>query len=170
MKHPAFIRNLPWLAAVVFLAVVLFLWPRFVGGQGPDNSAPVFAHASMVIQRADGQSFPFSVEVAETPEQERYGLMFRHSLPDDAGMIFIYSPDQPVSMWMKNTYIPLDMLFVRHDGLIVKIITHAEPFDLTPLPSDEPVRGVIELTAGAVARDSLKTGDKVLFPAFSDRP
>jgi hypothetical protein len=122
----------------------------------------------MTIRRSDGQSFPFIIEIAETPEQQRYGLMFRRALPQDAGMLFISDPDRPVSMWMKNTYIPLDMLFIRHDGTIVKIITHAEPFDLTPLSSGEPVRGVIEINAGEAERRGLKIGDKIVSSAFSE--
>jgi len=165
MKKPQ-LRNWVWIGTPVLIVLALLVWPYIASGQKADQS-PTFEQSSMTIQRADGQSFLYSVEVALTREQEAYGLMFRRSLPTNAGMIFVYNPDQLVSMWMKNTYIPLDMLFVRKDGIIVKIITHAQPFDLTPLPSGEPVRGVIELNAGDVERNGLKTGDKVIFSAFS---
>ncbi len=93
--------------------------------------------------------------------------MFRRSMPSDAGMLFIWPADQIVMMWMKNTYVALDMLYVRHDGTIAKIITNAVPLDLTPLSSDEPVRAVIELNAGEATRRGLKPGDKVTSPALN---
>jgi uncharacterized membrane protein (UPF0127 family) len=111
-----------------------------------DPSAPQFSHAELKIQRSDKKTFSYHVEVASTTEQETYGLMFRHSMPADAGMIFIYDPARVVSMWMKNTYLPLDMLYIKRDGVIVKIVSHAQPFDLTPLSSEEPV-----LLAGTVS-------------------
>jgi uncharacterized membrane protein (UPF0127 family) len=162
-------REFIWMLVVLAIVIAAFFAYSFFANAQSGN-APDFPRASMVIQRADGKTFPFTIEIATTREQDMYGLMFRRSLPADAGMLFIYGPDQPVSMWMKNTYIPLDMLFVAHDGAIVKIITHAVPFDLTPLSSGEPVRGVIEINAGEVEHLGLKTGDKVLFSAFSNAP
>ncbi|MDX2028010.1 MAG: DUF192 domain-containing protein [Alphaproteobacteria bacterium] len=121
----------------------------------------------MSIRTSDGKTISFSVEVATTAEQQTYGLMFRRSMPQDSGMLFIWQADQPITMWMKNTYIPLDMLFVQKDGTITKIATHTKPFDLGLISSDGPVRGVVELNAGEAGRHGLKVGDKVLFPAFS---
>lgn len=158
------------IAALFALAVAaFFLWPRVAGGQHADT-APIFPRAAMTIERGDGGKLPFTIEIATTREQEMYGLMFRRSLADDAGMLFIFTPEQPVSMWMKNTYIPLDMLFVRADGTIAKIVAQTRPLDLTPIPSDVPVHGVIELNGGVAAKDGIKTGDKVLFSAFSGAP
>jgi uncharacterized membrane protein (UPF0127 family) len=157
------------LSALVILGVLLVgvYYGWFYYMEHPSN-APAFPHDKLTIQRTDGTNFPYDVEVATTMPQEMYGLMYRKSLPDDHGMIFVYQPDQPVSMWMKNTFIPLDMLFVRKDGVIVKIITHAVPLDLAPLSSDEPVRAVIEINDGEAAKHGLKTGDKVLFSAFDN--
>lgn len=166
MPKPTLTRILSLFLVLVFVfAGAVFLWPVLVGGPAPEN-APVFPRSSLTFVRADGHSFPLAIEIATTPEQQHYGLMFRRSLPRDSGMLFTQESDRPISMWMKNTYIPLDMLFVRHDGTIAKIVTHAEPFNLTPISSDVPVSGVIEINAGEADRLGLKTGDKVLFPGF----
>ena len=100
----------------------------------------------------------FTVEVAATPEQQERGLMFRKSLAGDRGMIFPYDPPQNVAFWMKNTLIPLDILFIRSDGTIVRI-TNAEAMDLTPLPSGEPIAAVLEIRGGRAAELGIKPGD-----------
>ena len=156
-------RYLPFIP----LALVALFWlayPFFANGQ---PTPPVFPHGSLTIQRADGQQISLAIEIAQTPEQDAFGLMFRRSLPANAGMLFIADPERPMAMWMKNTYIPLDMLFIRHDGSIANIVTHAVPFDLTPLGPNEPVKGVIEINGGAAEKLGIKIGDKVLYPAFN---
>jgi hypothetical protein len=100
----------------------------------------------------------FTVEVAATPEQQERGLMFCRSVGPDRGMIFPYDPPQDVSFWMKNTLIPLDIIFIRSDGTIVRI-THAKALDETPLPSGEPVGAVLEIRAGRAAELGIKEGD-----------
>ena len=102
----------------------------------------------------------FTVEVAATPEQQERGLMFVKSLAGDRGMIFPYDPPQDVNFWMKNTLIPLDIIFIRSDGTIVRI-TKAKPLDLTPLPSGEPIAGVLEIAGGRAAALGVKEGDMV---------
>ena len=94
------------------------------------------------------------------------GLMFRRSLGDDEGMIFLHDKAGPVGMWMKNTYISLDMFFVRSDGVIHRIETHTEPFSLATISSDGEVLAVIEMIAGSADRLGIKPGDKVEYPAF----
>jgi uncharacterized membrane protein (UPF0127 family) len=105
----------------------------------------------------------FTVEVAATPEQQERGLMFRKSLAPDRGMIFPYSPPQEVGFWMKNTLIPLDIVYIRQDGTIARI-TNAQPMDITPLPSGEPVVLVLEIAGGRAAQLGIKEGDKVSWP------
>jgi hypothetical protein len=102
----------------------------------------------------------FTVEVAATPEQQERGLMFRRTLPGDRGMIFPYEPAQEVAFWMKNTLIPLDIVFIRSDGTIVRIV-NAEPMDLTPLPSGEPITGVLEIRGGRAKELGIREGDIV---------
>jgi uncharacterized protein len=155
--------KLLWIVAVVALAVLLAGWAYHA--QSGRNGV-VFSQSKMEILRADGSKAPFAIEIAETHEQQERGLMFRKKLAPNAGMLFLWPEDQPVSMWMKNTFIPLDMLFVAHDGRIVKITANAAPLDLTTLSSDGAVRAVIEIGGGEAARQNLKTGDKVLFSAF----
>ncbi len=128
------------------------------------KEVPSFPKADLTITLADGTVIPFHVEVATTPLQHEYGLMFRKNLGAHEGMIFIFDKEQPVSFWMKNTFIPLDMLFVRENGVIAKITPDAKPFDETPLSSGEPVHSVIELNAGAARENHVAVGDKVILP------
>ena len=102
----------------------------------------------------------FIVEIAATEEQQERGLMFRKSLAGDRGMIFPYDPPQEVAFWMKNTLIPLDIVFIRSDGTIVRI-THAEAMDLTPLQSGEPIAAVLEVRGGRAAELGIREGDIV---------
>jgi uncharacterized protein len=100
----------------------------------------------------------FTVEVAATLDQQERGLMFRRSLAGDRGMIFRYDPPQDVSFWMRNTLIPLDILFIRSDGTVVRI-THAKALDETPLPAGEPIAAVLEIRGGRAAELGIEEGD-----------
>ena len=113
----------------------------------------------LTIHSATGDH-KFTVQVAATPEQQEHGLMFYRSLPGDQGMIFPYEPPQAVSFWMKNTLIPLDMLFIRADGTIARIAT-AKPLDETPVPSGVPIAAVLEIRGGRAAELGIREGDKV---------
>jgi uncharacterized membrane protein (UPF0127 family) len=102
----------------------------------------------------------FTVEVAATLDQQEKGLMFRRSVAPDRGMIFPYDPPQQVAFWMKNTLIPLDIIFIDTNHRIARI-TNAKSMDLTPLPSGVPVTGVLEIAAGRAAQLGIKVGDPV---------
>lgn len=102
----------------------------------------------------------FTVEIAATPEQQEKGLMFNRSLGPDEGMIFPYDPPQNVSFWMRNTLIPLDIIFIRPDRTIARITT-GKPLDETSLPSGEPVDGVLEIRGGRAAELGIQPGDVV---------
>jgi uncharacterized membrane protein (UPF0127 family) len=108
--------------------------------------------------RAKNGVHRFNVDVAATSEQQERGLMFVKSLAGDRGMIFPYDPPQEVAFWMKNTLIPLDIIFIRSDGTIVRI-TKAEALDLTPLPSGEPIAAVLEIGGGRAAELGITEGD-----------
>ncbi len=110
----------------------------------------------------------FKVEVAETPEQMTQGLMFRRSLAPDAGMLFDYKEPTAATMWMRNTLIPLDMLFVDAQGRIVNIHQRAVPQSLDVIAAAAPVRVVIELNGGTAARLGIKPGDRVVHPIFGN--
>ena len=109
----------------------------------------------------------FHVEVATTPAQHTQGLMFRRQLAPDAGMLFIYSPPKIASMWMKNTFIPLDMVFIDGNGRIVGIAERAIPGSLEVISSNQPITGVLELNGGTAARLRIAVGDRVIYPAFN---
>lgn len=121
--------------------------------------------AALDIATAKGD-FHFKVEVADTDASRERGLMFRKSLAPDRGMLFDFKSSQTVSFWMKNTLIPLDMLFIGADGRIVSIAREARPMDETPIPSGAPVMAVLELRAGRAAQIDAEPGDKVREPIF----
>ena len=106
------------------------------------------------------------VEITSTPEEKAMGLMFRTSLADDAGMLFPYAPPQEATMWMRNTYISLDMIFIRADGVIHRIEANTEPFSERVIASRGIVTAVLELKAGSAAQLGLKPGDRVRHPLF----
>jgi uncharacterized protein len=108
----------------------------------------------------------FSAEVADTDELRERGLMFRHVLPKDSAMLFDFGKPRPAAMWMKNTYISLDMLFVRLDGTIAALAENTEPFSTQIISVEEPVKGVVELPAGTVKRLGIKRDDKVYHEIF----
>ena len=110
----------------------------------------------------------FTVEVAVTPASRQRGLMHRRSLAPDAGMLFDYGRATPAAMWMKNTFIPLDMLFIDGDGLILKIAERTVPHSLDMVASDGPARAVLELNAGTAARLGIRTGDRVRHAIFAN--
>jgi hypothetical protein len=124
-----------------------------------------FPTASLTILTASGPH-RFTVELATSPEQMTQGLMFRQSLAPDAGMLFDYQTPSMATMWMKNTLIPLDMLFVDASGHIVNIHERAVPGALDVIAAAAPVRAVIELNGGTAARLGIRPGDRVFYPIF----
>lgn len=111
----------------------------------------------------------FRVEVMRDDAARQRGLMFRQHLPADRGMLFDFERTAPIAMWMKNTLIPLDMLFIRADGSVARIEERTEPLSERTIPSGEPVRAVLELDGGTAARLGLRAGDRVDHPLFKRR-
>ena len=109
-----------------------------------------------------------TVEIADTPALRERGLMFRHRLGKDSGMLFLYDRAQPVAMWMKNTYIPLDMVFVRADGTVAQIVRGTVPHSLDTIQSREPVQAVLEIAAGEASRLGVSAGAVIRHPAFGN--
>jgi uncharacterized protein len=126
-----------------------------------------FATSELTIVSATGPH-RFTVELAETPEQMEQGLMFRRTMAADAGMLFDYKTPVVATMWMRNTLIPLDMLFVDAHGRIVSIHERAVPQSLDVIAAAAPVRAVIELNGGTAARLGIAPGDKVQHPIFGN--
>lgn len=106
----------------------------------------------------------FQIEVADTPKQREVGLMYRRSLAPDHGMLFDFGRPQEVSMWMQNTYVSLDMVFVGEDARVTRIAESTEPLSTRIIPSEGPARYVVELLAGSAKRIGLKPGDRVVHP------
>nr|WP_238243862.1 DUF192 domain-containing protein [Methylobacterium iners] len=111
----------------------------------------------------------FQVEVMRDDASRARGLMFRRSMPPDRGMLFDFEQVAPVAMWMKNTYLPLDMLFIRADGTVARIAADTEPLSTKVVPSGEPVLAVLELNAGTTARLGIRAGDRVEHGMFKRR-
>lgn len=113
-----------------------------------------------------GRRHRFTVEMADNDERRTLGLMHRRSMPADAGMLFDFKRDSPVSMWMRNTLIPLDMLFMDRTGRVTHIHERAVPMSETIIESGGSVRAVLELNGGTVQRLGLKVGDRLIHPMF----
>ena len=111
----------------------------------------------------------FEVEMATTEEEKTTGLMYRKELADGKGMLFDFSPEQQISMWMKNTYISLDMIFIRADGRILRIAENTEPLSTKIISSGGLAKGVLEVIAGTAQKYGIRPGDRVAHPLFNGR-
>lgn len=153
MRHPA--RNFGF-ARLTSALLALFLC----------LSLPAFAQEKFDIQpltivTKGGKSHAFTVELAVTPREREQGLMNRQEMADDKGMLFAFGETRQVFMWMKNTYIPLDMLFIGKDGKVRAIKENAEPLSEAIIDSQGPIDYVLELTGGTVKRLGIRSGNRV---------
>lgn len=121
---------------------------------------------TVVLVTAAGEH-AIEVEVAETPAEKAVGLMFRRSVPEGTGMLFPYETAHEVTMWMRNTYASLDMVFIRADGVVHRIEARTEPLSERVIASQGPVTAVLELAGGGAERLGLKPGDRVVHPHFN---
>jgi uncharacterized protein len=117
-----------------------------------------------------GGTHSFSVEIVDTPETRAQGLMYREALAPDTGMLFDFKESRPVSFWMRNTLIPLDMIFITAEGLVANVHAQARPHDPTSIPSDGPVMFVLEIPGGRAAELGIAAGDKVVHPRIKGGP
>lgn len=145
-------RLLPFLIAFAPLAAC--------NAAAPLAQADVAALSPLTITARSGD-IPFQVEVARTAEEQARGLMYRTGLAAGRGMIFPMSPPRPASFWMKNTFIPLDILFIRPDGTIARIAENTTPESLDQIIAGEPVAAVLEIAGGEAARLGIAEGDRV---------
>lgn len=136
-------------------------------GDAPGPPAPGGGLEKLEIVTASA-THEFSVEVMRTPRQRERGLMFRRFLPPDRGMLFSFEAERPLAMWMKNTYLPLDMIFIGRTGKVVGLAENTEPLSEKVIPSRAPAFGVLELNAGTAARIGVRIGDTVRHPIFGD--
>lgn len=132
------------------------------------NGATSAQQANVPLEiRTAKRKIKFKVEVARTPEEQARGLMFRQSLPEFGGMIFPMVPPRVASFWMKDTVIPLDLIFIRSDGTIARIAANAIPYDLTPITSGEPVVAVLEIAGGRAEALGIGENDRVIWKSDS---
>lgn len=151
-----------WLRAGLWVA--LFFWIFLVAPNGAD----VHAAGLQPLEIATRSGVKtFSVEMATTPEEKANGLMYRKHLPNGQGMLFDFSPAQQVSMWMKNTYISLDMIFIGPDGRILRIAENTEPLSTRIISSRGPAKGVLEVIGGSAKKYGIAPGDRVSHPLFN---
>ncbi|QLH38774.1 MAG: DUF192 domain-containing protein [Defluviicoccus sp.] len=139
-----------------------------LSGQGPLHAAeePVFPVSPLTIETARGR-YQFMVEMAETPSTQRQGLQKRQQLAPDAGMLFNFHQPRPIAMWMKDTLIPLDMVFLDDRGVIINIAENTVPLSYDQIPSKGPVLAVLEVNAGTAARLNMRPGDRVYHAIFT---
>jgi uncharacterized protein len=145
---------------------VLVIGALFCAGDAAALASVSLEESELIVDAADGE-FEFQVEMAVSPEQRSRGLMFRESLEEDRGMLFDFGTPQRASMWMRNTYVPLDMLFIDAAGRITQIAENTQPLSDTVVASREPVRAVLELLGGVSAKLGIKPGDRVIHPLFT---
>jgi uncharacterized protein len=147
---------------------LLLLWL----GPAPTAAVAVAAgqlpESELAIVTADGERHRFQVEVARTPAEQSLGLMYRQSLAPDRGMLFAYRVPRVISMWMKNTYIPLDMLFIGEDGRIGHVAAETTPLSEASISSGGPAIAVLEVPGGTAERLGIEAGDRVEHAIFDD--
>lgn len=133
---------------------------------GPPVAQDTLLVEKLAIETADGKKHVFDVEIARTPAEHSYGLMNRKSMGMNYGMLFLFPVEAERSFWMRNTLIPLDMIFIREDGAIHSIHDSAIPHDLTPIYSKGPALAVLEINGGRAAALGIKPGDRVIYRTF----
>lgn len=126
-----------------------------------------FPTGELTIKTEDA-SYDFDIELALDDSHRQYGLMFRTSLPEMNGMLFIYDEKKRVSMWMKNTFIPLDILFIDDDGKIIRIAKSQQPRSLSLIRSGGQAKAVLELNAGLTNKLKIEEGDEIIYPTFGN--
>ena len=134
------------------------------------HGAPVPAAETQTLEIVTANGVhSFAVEFVANDADRAKGLMFRRELPEGRGMLFDFQREQDVAMWMQNTYIPLDMIFINADGRIRRIAENTEPLSTAIIPSGGPVRGVLEVIGGTARKFGIKPGDRVAHPIFARR-
>ena len=154
------------LAAVpIVLALVA---PVHAQNDDPTGPQPTLARQPLTIMDDNGKPHQFKVEMAVTEQEQETGLMFRKDVPADSGMLFVFPVVQPEPFWMKNTLVPLDMVFINPDGTIRAIAENTIPYSLAPVDSGGPVKAVLELQGGLTAKENISVGDQVIAQTFGN--
>lgn len=149
MKHKLLLTLICFIGVVTFVVSLVY---------------PITSYAGEVVIHSDTGPHTFSVEVMRNQQDRSKGLMFRKYLAPDAGMLFDFDDPRPVSMWMKNTYISLDMLFISKEGVVHKIAENTTPHSTEIISSNSQVKYVLEINGGASAKLGIKPGNRVTLP------
>ncbi|MEG9526123.1 MAG: DUF192 domain-containing protein [Hyphomicrobiales bacterium] len=153
-------------AAVACLMIMAAPVPAVLA-QAPARATAAAGEPLTIVTKAGPKRF--NVEVMRDDAGRSRGLMFRRHMAADHGMLFDFEREEPVTMWMKNTYLPLDMVFIRPDGTISRIAADTEPLSTAIIPSGSPVSAVLELNAGTAAKLGIQPGDRIEHPLFKAR-
>jgi uncharacterized membrane protein (UPF0127 family) len=154
-----------WVAAMLF-ASALFSGSMARALDATPESLSAFPQSLLAIRTTGGTVVNFKIWTADNPRRQEQGLMFVHDMDEHAGMLFVFPGNQQPTMWMKNTYISLDLLFIDEHGRIEYIAAQATPLSLSIIQSPKPALAVLELKGGASDRFGIKVGDSVLHPSF----
>ena len=155
---------------LVFAAAMALAGSTVVLAQsGPPEDLAAFPRGKLEISDGKKVKYTFDVWLADSPRRQQQGLMFVRALPDMRGMLFVHEGPRPISMWMKNTYIPLDMVFIDEQGRIQQIIEQTTPHSLDTIRSKEPALAVLEIAGGESRRLGLHPGQHVTHPALTKR-
>jgi uncharacterized membrane protein (UPF0127 family) len=139
------------------------------GQSGPLEDLAAFPRGKLEISDGKKVKHSFDVWLADTPRRQAQGLMFVRALPDMRGMLFVHESPKQLSMWMKNTYIPLDMVFIDEHGRIQQIVERTTPHSLDTIRSTDPALAVLEIAGGEARRLGLHPGQRVAHPALTQR-
>lgn len=128
-------------------------------------AAPALATESVPLTiEAGGSTYRFSAEIADDAQERSQGLMFREHLDENAGMLFLYPDERPRTFWMKNTPLPLDIIFISSEGIVVHVAAEATPYDLTAINSEKPAQSALEIRGGLAAQLGIGPGAKISWP------
>ena len=152
------------LSAIAAVSVFAVAAP---GVYAQDDSLVQFDTGVLLVETGEAQQ-RFDIEIADSPEETSQGMMFRESLAENAGMLFDFGEPREPAMWMKNTLIPLDMLFIDQNGIIVAIARNAQPHSERRITPGMPVKGVLELNGGAAGKFGIEPGDVVRHEIFNN--
>jgi uncharacterized membrane protein (UPF0127 family) len=153
------LRLLSALSLTLFVLMASLMPAKAQSGSASSTLEP------LQIMTASGRH-DFSVEVMRTDEERARGLMYRRFMAANRGMLFDFKTEQPINMWMKNTYLPLDMIFIARNGSVTHVVADTEPLSERIISSNGPAFAVLEVNAGIAAKISLKPGDRVQHPMF----
>lgn len=150
-----------------YIYILIFISIAF-NNANADTNKITFQNSSLTIQTKDSE-YIFNIEIAITEKERSRGLMYRKELKQTEGMLFLYPEKQIIKMWMKNTLIPLDMIFINNNGKIIDIFKMTIPKDLTPIGPDVKLKGVLEINGGLTSYLNINKGDFIIHPSLSGK-